>query len=414
MQTTSSFQTLLDPHLLSFYGWWQMAVCLFAFAALMAIWWHIGRRRKDVGQVWLALSVLCWSFSGGVEVFYANQFMVEGKVVLEKADHVINSVKIDSTDLFSLKKEHETIKEQQLAQSYQLNGWRSIFSLFNSLFILLALPWFKYIPKRIGPIIKSKYWHYIVGLPFLFSLLPTTSKMLSGQPQGLVSELDFYYAILTLIFLGYVLWESFEKRRLPMLAWLSAVCILITFVAQLGKFFPNLEIDQPLFSAIFKTSLIMIFFALALSWVKELAENVIPEPKYLSITLNRQKNSNGKFENTVSFNGIPGKEENKIRLTPTLFELFVKFAERKKQEGDDWLEIKPKNETRSSKTYDINDHNEIKRLLTALLDALFGKGLWTKEKHYEPLKNSLFEMSERRERKIRLRLPVENILLKHL
>ena len=77
---------------------------------------------------------------------------------------------------------------------------------------------------------------------------------------------------------------------------------------------------------------------------------------------------------------------------------------------DDWLEIKPKNFD-VSKDYDINDHNELKRLLEALLNGLFGKKNWTKDKHYEPLKTTLFEMSENRERKIRLRIPKENILI---
>ena len=73
-----------------------------------------------------------------------------------------------------------------------------------------------------------------------------------------------------------------------------------------------------------------------------------------------------------------------------------------------WLEIKPKNFD-GAKNYDINDHNELKRLVEALLNGLFGKKNWTKNKHFTPLKNTLFEMSENRERKIRLQLPKENI-----
>ena len=123
-----------------------MAVCLFAFVALMAIWWHIGKRRKDVGQVWLALSVLCWSFSGAVEVYYANHFQQEVQVVYEKINIEENNNPEIDLNLFN--KEITEIKKQQEKRTYQLNGWRSIFSLFNSLFILLALPWFKYIPKK--------------------------------------------------------------------------------------------------------------------------------------------------------------------------------------------------------------------------------------------------------------------------
>ena len=234
--------------------------------------------------------------------------------------------------------------------------------------------------------------------------------MFSGQSYGLVNELDIYYAILTLGFLGYVLWESFEKRRLLALAWLSVVCILITFVAQLYKFTEK-NIDLTLFSAIFKTSLIMLFFALALSWVKELAENLIPDAENLFIYFKRKKNKKGKFENIVFIKGIPGKDDKQIYLTPTLFELFKLFVERKKDNGEGWLEIKPKNDPRSGKLYDINDHNEIKRLLNALLDGLFGKNMWTKEKHFLPLKEALFEMSDKRERKIKLKVGEGNIYL---
>lgn len=372
MSTHFLLEINANNEILSFYGWWQFAVCLFAFTALLAIWWHIGKRQNDFGQVWLALSILCWSISGVIEVYYAQKSVV--------------------SDTFSL------------------DGWRSILSLLNSLFILLALPWFRYLPKALEQIIKSKFWIYIVGLPFLFSMLPTISKMISGTSVSIISELDVYYAFLTLGFLGYVLWESFVKRRLKILAWLSLITILITLVAQLYKLTDS-SINLTLFSAIFKTSLIMLFFALALSWVKELAENVIPESQNFFISFKKQKNGKGKIEQIVLLKGLPGGSERKVVLTPALYELLLKFAERKIGSNDDWLEIKPKNFDVSEKQYDINDYNEIKRLLIAILDGIFGKENWTRDHHHNPLKNALFEMSEKRERKIRLAIPAENITL---
>ncbi|MBR9923253.1 MAG: hypothetical protein GYB31_20675 [Bacteroidetes bacterium] len=370
MSPEQELQALLESQLLSFFGWWQLAVCLFAFCGLMGIWWHIGRKQEDFGQVWLALSVLCWSVSGGVEVWFS---------------------------------------QQPGAATYVLDGWRSILSLFNSLFILFALPWFRYLPKRIEPVVKSGYWRIIVGLPFLFSLLPTIRKMWSGQSMGVISELDVYYAILTLGFLGYVLWESFAKRRLRILAWLSLVCVLVTLIAQLYKLTGS-YIDMNLFSAIFKTSLIMIFFALALSWVKELAENVIPESAQIYLAFERKKNEAGKVENLVYLNGIRGKNQQSIRLSPAAFDLFLAFAKRQKT-GEGWMEIRPKGETRSSKQYDIRDYNEIRRLTQALLDGIFGKGRWARELHEIPLRGTLFEVAPSRDRRIRLRIPSENIEL---
>ena len=355
--------------ILTFYGWWQFSVCLFAFLALLAIWWHIGKRQNDAGQVWLALSVLCWSISGGIEVYYAS---------IGKSDH------------------------------FMLEGWRSILSLFNSLFILMALPCFRYLPKPINALINSSYWYIIIGLPFLFSLLPTVSKMISHKTLSLISELDVYYAFLTLGFLGYVLWESFVKRRLTLLAWLSLGTVVISIIAQLYKL-TDASVNLNLFSAIFKTSLIMLFFALALSWVKELAENVIPEAHQFHLRFKREKLA-GKVQLKVFIKGLPGGNEREVLLTPALYQLLFEFARRKKEGVDPWLEIKPKNFDRS-KTYDINDHNEIKRLLSALLDGVFGKENWTRDHHQIPLKNALFEMSEKRERRIQLALPAENIKL---
>lgn len=358
--------------LILFYGWWQCIVCAFAFVGLLGIWYHIGRKQNDFGQVYLALSVLCWSFSGIVAVIYSDQMV-------------------------------------DLNSKLYYDGLTSILSLFNSLFILLALPWFRYIPEIIKPLIKSKHWLLIVGLPFIFSLLPTVSKLFQQNIIGIISELDVYYAILTLLFLGLVLWQSFAKRRLQFLAWLSLACILITFVAQVLKL-SGISINLILFSAIFKTCLIMIFFALALSWVKELVENLIPHSHDISLQFHRKKTPNGKLMNSIEFMGFPGSQSRVVEMTPSLFELMHTFAQRRKSQNDEWLEIKPKSVNKTI-DYDINDHNQIKRILHSILDSLYGKNNWTKETHEGPLKDTLFEMSSKRERKIRLAVLPENISL---
>ncbi len=351
-----------------FYGWWQFSVCAFAFVALFGIWWHIGKERNDYGQVYLAFSTLCWSFSGLSEIWFGCP-------------------------------QEESV--------YLQEGTRSVFSLFNSVFILLALPWFKYLPERLEQIINSKYWHYIIGLPFLFSLLPTLSKMWSGSSPSLISELDVYFAFLTLAFLGCVLWTSFNKRRLSILAYLSLVCIGLAIVAQIYKL-TDAEINLTLFSAIFKTSLIMIFFALALSWVKELTDNIIPETSNITLKLFSKKENN-RFVKQVIISGIPGLKPKPIKLTNSNYDLLYTFAERKINDAEGWLEIKPKENRNLKKTFDINDHNNIKRLTTSLLNGLFGESLWSKEQHYIPFKKAFFEVSDKRERKIRIRLSKHHI-----
>lgn len=400
----SIFRTLQEPEILAFYGWWQFVACLFAFAGLMAIWWHIGRKQKEVGQVWLALSVLCWSASGAIEIYYAKQSAAEAATV--QAEIATQLQGKQSTEWQGTLATYEADRE---TMHHRRSGWRSILSLLNSLFILLSLSQFRYIPSLIQPLLTSRLWIAVVGLPFFVSLLQTIRKMF-GEIDGWVSELDVYYAIITLVFLGWVLWESFAKRRLMMLAWLSGFCILITLAAQIFKL-PAFNVDPNLLSAIFKTSLIMLFFALALSWVKELSENVIPGPEFLSMRFDRKKDEAGKYQHRVVMKGFAGQKTHTVVLTRALYDLLHKFAERKKEDTEGWLEIKPKSDPYPEKNYDIKDHNELKRLLTALLDQLFGEGNWTKNQHEQPLRQALFELSEKRDRRIRLRVPSGNITL---
>lgn len=392
----STLDHLINAKTLNFYGWWQAVTCFFAFLALMAIWWHLGKRKKDYSQIWLALSVLCWSITGIVEIIYTR---------------ILQSNLLEFIDADSINSTSSELSLTQLDSiniyTFQLDGYSSLLSLANSFFILMALPWFKHIPKSIHSIVKSRYWIFIIGLPFVFSVLPTVSKVILNKSYGMINELDVYYSILTLGFLGYVLWESFDKRRLKLLAWLSVVCILITFTAQILKVSGN-EIDMRIFSAIFKSALIMIFFALALSWVKDLAENILPSAGQLFIGLISKVTSSDKVSRLLRINGIPGKKDLHIPLTQGQFELMDLFI-KSKLDNDKWLEIKPKSELRN-KNYAIKDYNEIKRLTSAILDGIFGKSNWTKETHEQALKDILLEFPAKRERKIRLRIPAANIL----
>lgn len=371
------------PHLLEFFGYWQFAVCLFAGAGLLGIWWHIGKKQGDFGQVWLALSVFCWSVSGLLEVYFGYQSS-------------------NVTDLATTQK-----------NAIGLTAGRSILSLFNSLFILLALPWFRNIPAGLKSLVKNSYWPLIIGLPFLFSLLPTLSSLLSGRSTGFIGELDVYYALLTLLFLTAVLWTSFNKRRLPILAWLSVLCTLVTMLAQVYKFSDDVSI-QLLFSAIFKTNLIMLFFALALSWVKELSEAaVLPGEQKLMLQLMTGLDAQQQqYYRRVRLSGLANfSQAVEANLSPASFELLSAFVNRRIQEDSNggWLEIKPKQGGRSGQQYDINDHNQIKRLVIAITDGIYGKNNWTKELHFTPLREALFQSSPHQERRIRLVLPPEQL-----
>ncbi len=366
--------TLIPPEqiaLLRAFGAWGAATCTFAALALLAIWWHIGRRSRDRGQVYLALSVGFWGVSGLVEVYYAG---------------VLDAGRAAGADL--------------QAPLFRLAAWRSVLSLANSLFILLALPYFRYLPARLVPLVKARSWPWLVGLPFALALLPTVRQLVAGTGYQLVSELDVYYALLTLGFLGAVLWSSFARRRLPSLAYLTALVTIVTVGAQVLKLGADPG-TQAVLAAVFKTCLITLFFALALSWVRELAEAATP-------VLAQAVQLRFHGERRVSLSGFRQNNTAPVRLTPALHDLLSRFAARRTDEDateGGWLEIKPKHEGRRGRSYDIRDHNEVRRLLHALLDGLYGAGHWAREQHELPLRETLFETDEARPRMIRLALP---------
>ncbi len=367
-------------YLYKFYGCWQITVGLFASIALFSIWNHITKEQesigKDLGLMWLSLAVLVWAISGFVDVNYSNNLLTNPKIKLSKTAY---------------------------------EGVRSILSVLNSAFILLALPCFRHIPKLVEPIIKSDIWRFVVIITFMLSVL-LTGLMLLGillpAKTSFIYVVDFIYAIFTLVFLGTVLWASFEKRGLQVLAWLSVFCIGCTLVAQV------LKLDDPEFWSIFfnltfKTVLIMLFFALALSWVDELSKTYLPSPKDMQLAFNRQRNAAGKMANNIVLTVPPKIQNQQITFTDKPYQLLHKFAEARKnaqspEEG--WLEIQPKSPKAGQ--YDIKDYNEITRILDIMLNATIGPKKWTADEDRKALKNALFEYDSR---KIRLRVDGERI-----
>lgn len=152
----------------------------------------------------------------------------------------------------------------------------------------------------------------------------------------------------------------------------------------------------------------MLFFALAMSWVKELVENPLPLADKLYLSFSITKNDANTLERKVILEGYPNQPKRQLVLSRAPFELLLKFAQ-KKLEKDPWLIIKPKNDKRSNASFDISDHNQIKRIVTAMLDQLHGKDDWTMEQHYTPFRNALLELSSEKERRIRLAIPKEQL-----
>ena len=403
LQSADQINALLDlpkPEVFLFFGFWQLITCLFSAVALFGIWWHLGKRRDEFGMIWLALAVLFWSFSGLAELYYADRL-----------ERFIRDGAVASGGAFN----RSMLEANMQTVNIRVESMRSILSLFNSAFILLALPGFRHIPKPILPIIRSQSWIFIVFFPFIISLIINLGILVglfTPAQTVFVNTLDLVYAILiTLPFLGWILWESFEKRGLKTLAWLSLISIALTVIAQISKLNED-YLFKAVSSGIFKPILIMLFFALVMSWMKELSENPALLPQQLFLAFKRTRLASGKFGHEVQLTLPPHFHGNDIRLTRSRYNLLYKFAERKLRpdpEQGEWLEIKPKNDARQNRTYDIKDHNEMKRLIDNLLEEVFAKKEVPVYRQF--LKDALFEVSDQQDRKIRLRIPRDNISL---
>lgn len=389
---TINLSSIPQPAVFYFYGYWQAILCLFSTFALLSIWWHIGRKEKDYGLLWLSVAVFWWSLSGLVELFYANQLT---EIIQSHRGNLIQM----GADLIPLQTKVES--------------GRSILSLFNSAFILLALPCFKHIPKRIAPIIQAPTWTFIVVLPLVISLsvnIGILFGVFTPSQIPFINTLDFVYAIvITLPFLGWILWDSFAKRKLNILAWLALICIGLTLIAQISKLNEN-YLFKVIASSIFKPMLIMLFFALALSWVKELAEHVLPAPHQMGLSFFTKKVESGRMDHFITLTVPSIAYHESIKLTKSRHQLLFKFAQALKS-NDPWLEIKPKNDPRQNRAYDINDHNEIKRLIDNLLDEIHGKSNWEPSVERPFLKDALFEFSPDERRKVKLRIAEKRINL---
>lgn len=363
-----------------FYGYWQISICSFAFVALFSIWQHItkgsSQGQRDFGLFWLSIAVLVWALSGVLEVYYARDLDDEG---------------FDST---------------------LYEGLKSMLSIFNSAFILLALPRFRHIPKVIRPVVRSESWRWLVISTFGFSAV-LTLLMLSGliipKRITLISSVDLIYAIFTLFFLGLTFWASFEKRGLKILAYLAALSIAFTLAAQILKLFDS-DFLKILLSTTFKTILIVLFFALALSWVEELGKSarnlLLSRPLTLQLSTRRNAQRKREFIAQLRWPGDPTQQE--VFFTEKPYLLLYRFAEKRKSEGVDggWLEIQPK--TAVKKDYDIKDYNEIGRILDSFCSA-FSTAASSKNLSKNELKELLFEYGK--SRRIRLRLTAEQIQL---
>lgn len=365
-----------------FQSWFQLIFSLTSFVALLSIW--LRTDRKDKGFLWLALSILVW-FTIAIVYAYFDY----------------------NTDNTLLKK------------------WEAVLSIINSFCILWSLPWFKHIPGWLIKLIKFEYYEWIVLVLCLFALFVQISDS-SYKP-------DIYLGIITIILLGSILVYTFNFRELKVLAILTLLVMIVTFLAQIlkeGSIIFGIKIPlepnqikwlKKLSSQLFQTIWITLFFALAFSWLKEELEEKLKKDVNNNVDSDARGNSENQsqqaqitlfFLKTKISGGdnffvlitIPELLEKKlIKYTEAPFKLLVKFANQiKTAENRGWIINQREKEFKT---------NELDRTIHPIAECLIGrKYIGNENLHketFKELKQALFDIPGNT--KYKLKVEAENI-----
>ena len=289
----------------NFYAYTQIVICLLATLVLFSIWRKIryaGPEKKvedyikrDYGLVWIALAMFSWAFIPIIEIFLKN-----------------------FGEIFKFK---DTL--------------RIILSTFNDFFLLLAVSFFEYGPKKEYKIFnKDISWTKLVLIGttiFLISELSTINKDITIFNRGynLAYGTNILLTLITFIFLGISLIKTFWKRDFKPVSIFTCLALLIAFLSQLPYIYPFIPQEGYIDFFIrlnYKLSFIPIFFALAISWYVERVYLTKMDKIYLKFA----GQIDGKW---TIFLTIPGLYENKeIHLIGYLHEALLKLAVARKKD----------------------------------------------------------------------------------
>jgi len=242
----------------AFYLVSEIFISLIGGVLLLAIWMAVQRqfknqfiheitvKRVDKGLLYLSLSLFVWSFSGVITFFNME---------------------------------------------YTINNWlillsQNVFSIFNSLFLILTLFFLDHAPeylynnkKNVGKVIIS-----LVALSLLsFVLALTFNDTVSTYGVRYSAIPDLVLSAILSWFLGTALFKTFKARQMVVVAYIALCSIVLIFISQVPQVF---HIESFLFyidliKIISKTGLISIFLVLGTSWVIELSQR--PNVTYMKI-----------------------------------------------------------------------------------------------------------------------------------
>lgn len=214
--------------------------------------------------------------------------------------------------------------------------FRSIASIVNSVFFLLAIGYFDYGPTRLKFVDAHVRWRYIVigagGIATLVAYSLGGFKKLDPLPKVLLSNIALGFIVVSLF-------RSFIWRGFLLMAWLVVGAVLLTVWAQLFEvpYFVTLHGDHAselrgVALVTSKAALVILFLTLAFSWAHEESALLVEVERIRVFFV-----AGRKIEILM-----PGANQRiPVELTERLFERLHQFARaRCAKEGDGWLNLK--------------------------------------------------------------------------
>ncbi|MEE9349726.1 MAG: hypothetical protein V3U80_06735 [Flavobacteriaceae bacterium] len=284
----------------SFYMLSEIFISLIGGGLLLAIWSAIQKnfkqklaheisvKRIDKGLLYLSFSLFIWAISGIVS--YLNM-------------------------------------------AYLNNDWlalvsRNVFSIANSLFLILALFYLDNSPQYLYNNKKStrKIILFLVGLSvfsFLLSIKFGDTINTFGIRYSAIPDLILSATLLW--FLGFSLFKTFVNRDMVLVAIISVITIGLLFISQLFEVFhlKDFLFYDDLIKIISKTALLSLFLVLGTSWVIELSQ--LPTATEMKIHYTDWN----QVQISIPSKGIDNKKINFGKKT-TQFNNLLKFGIRRK------------------------------------------------------------------------------------
>lgn len=234
-------------------------ISLIGATLLLAIWYNISERFKDIlqeddsqkrvdkGLLYLSLAIFVWVLSGCWA--YVNHLFLSTETVYYKVG-------------------------------------TNLFSILNDLFLLLALFYSDHAPLFIYK--NEKNIIKIIALVIVTGILTLLLQLFLGDQNEMngvrISAIpDFILSSFLAVLLIISFYRTFANRNLKIVAIISTIVIVLIFVSILPDVFLDLYSDfaKNLIKIIAKTSFIAVTLVMATSWVIQLANT--PKPNEMTI-----------------------------------------------------------------------------------------------------------------------------------